>query len=381
MQSTTVPTNLTNLRVDIVGSFLRPDALKQAFDAFDAGELTPDGLQRAQDEAVAELVRTEDQHGLPIVSDGEFRRQQFMQSFTDVGGMELWLGETLQRERARKGAEVTALTKESGTEVQRPVTQRLELRRNQILDEYRAVAALTATPAKVTLIGPDRLAQRYDEQASRAVYPAVDDFVADVVRVQCEMVGQVRDAGCRYVSIDAPGYTAYVDESTLGLMRSRGQDPQRNLERSIRADNAIVEAFPGPDLRHSPVPRKRAQSMAPQRRLRRDCRAAFGGLKHQRFLLEYDDERSGGFEPLRFLPKGAIAVLGLITSKRPQLETVDELRRRIDEAARYAPLEQLALSPQCGFASGDSGQFVIGRRSVAQDRPDAGNRPRGLGLV
>jgi 5-methyltetrahydropteroyltriglutamate--homocysteine methyltransferase len=226
------------------------------------------------------------------------------------------------------------------------------------LDEYTFTASCTTRPASVTIIGPDRLSQRYNAEQSTSIYPSTQEFVNDVVAIEQRMIAELRDAGCGYVHIDAPGYTAYVDAGTLAAMRSRGEDPEKNLARSIAADNAIVQAFP--DLIFGVhLCRGNSRSMF-HRKGSYDAVAErlFGSLAHQRFLLEYDDERSGGFEPLRFVPKGKIVVLGLISTKTGRLESVDELRRRIDEAAKVLPLEQLALSPQCGFASGLEGNLL-----------------------
>ncbi len=172
------------------------------------------------------------------------------------------------------------------------------------------------------------------------------------------MVSELAEAGCRYVGIDGPGYTAYVDPDSLAAMRSRGEDPQANLSRSIAADNEIIADFPEV-IFGVHICRGNRQSMW-HREGHYDAIAEklFNGLKHQRLLLEYDTERAGGFEPLRFVPQGKIAVLGLITTKIARIETVDELRRRIDGAARYIPLEQLAISPQCGFASSLRGNLL-----------------------
>jgi 5-methyltetrahydropteroyltriglutamate--homocysteine methyltransferase len=347
-----------NLRVDLVGSFLRPQALKDAFAAFSDGTLDAAGIRAAQDVAIRALIEDEERHGLPLVTDGEFRRRQFMESFADVAGTEPWRKAIVASAAARvaNNPMPKLLEQEHGNEVRRPVTQKLKLTRNVPLDEYNFAASVATKPVKVSIIGPDRLGQRYAYEESRDVYPdGLDGFVADVVKVEQEMIEGLRAAGCRYVHIDAPGYTAYVDEGTLGTMRARGEDPQKNLERSIGADNAIVEKFPGLTFG---IHLCRGNSRSQWHRkgsYEAVAEQLFGRLAHQRFLLEYDDERSGGFEPLRFVPKGKIVVLGLITSKRPQLESVDELRRRIDEAAKYLPLEQLALSPQCGFASGIAG--------------------------
>ena len=351
--------SLDTLRVDIVGSFLRPPGLKAAETAFAAGSSNAAELHRLEDEAIAALIAQEEQHGLPIVSDGEYRRRHFMESFAQVAGMEPWYA-VLNGAAATKAPETAekpkVLDKEHGNEVRCPVTQRLELVRNAPLDEYTFAASVATRPATVTLIGPDRIGQRYAYEESRAIYPGgLDEFLGEVVRVEREMIAGLTAAGCRYVHIDGPGYTAYVDDDTLAAMRGRGEDPASNLERSIRADNAVVANFPGTTFgihlcrgnSRSQWHRKGSYEAVAEK--------LFGSLAHQRFLLEYDDERSGGFEPLRFVPKGKVVVLGLITTKRGALESMDELQRRIEEASKYLPLEQLALSPQCGFASGLAG--------------------------
>lgn len=357
MSSMMARSGLEALRVDIVGSFLRPDSLKSAFAGRASGALGEDGLRAVQDAAIRALVAKEEQHGLPIVTDGEFRRRSFMQSFAVVAGMEPWYA-VITRPSSERPPDPSEPKRELGNEVRSPVTRKLELLSNAPLDEYLFTAGVATRPASVTIIGPDRLSQRYNAEQSKAVYPGTQEFVDDVVAIEQRMIAELREAGCRYVHIDEPGYTAYVDANTLTAMRSRGEDPMQNLARSIAADNAIVNAFP--DLVFGVhLCRGNSRSMF-HRKGGYDAIAErlFGELAHQRFLLEYDDERSGSFEPLRFVPKGKIVVLGLISTKTPQLESVDELRRRIDEAAKYLPLEQLAISPQCGFASGLEGNLL-----------------------
>lgn len=342
--------NLDTLRVDFVGSFLRPSPLVDAFRRYDEGALDAAGLRAAQDDAIRSLISEQERHGLPLVNDGEFRRRQFMESFADVAGTEPWREAIRERSHNAQGDDVP-LTRVHGNEVRRPVTQRLALTRNAPLDEYRFAASVATRPVKVTLIGPDRLSQRFAYEESREFYASADALLADVVRIQREIIAGLADAGCRYVHIDAPGYTAYVDDETMAAMRARGEDPAANMERSIRADNAVIAGFPGVTFGlHLCRGNERSRW---HRRGSYDAIAErlFAAVDHQRFLLEYDDERSGGFEPLRFVPKGKTVVLGLITSKTPRVETVDELKRRIEEAARFCPIEQLALSPQCGFAS------------------------------
>ena len=208
------------------------------------------------------------------------------------------------------------------------------------------------------MLGTDRLAQTFDPTAEQSAYGSLDAFIDDLVAIERQMIGQLVEAGCPYVHIDAPSYTAYVDEGWLDAMRARGEDPASSLERSIQADNAVVEGFEGVTFgihlcrgnRQSMWHRQGAYDAIADR--------LFNTLEHDRFLLEYDTERAGGFEPLRFVPKGKIVVLGLISTKVGQLETADAIKRRIDGAARYLPLDQLALSPQCGFASSVPGNLL-----------------------
>jgi methionine synthase II (cobalamin-independent) len=360
--NTGVTDNLAYLRVDQVGSLLRPQKLKDAFAAYSLGQIEEQKLHKIQDDAIRDVVARQVAHNLPIVVDGEFRRTSFMESFAVVAGVEEWqtgvktYHEILAREDtgesvSHKGQDPILLNRKR-------VTERLRLVRNALLDDFHFTQSLADRPAKVTLISADRISQCYDSEASRLVYPTVEEFLRDVVAVERQMISGLAQAGCRYIGIDGPGYTAYVDPDSLAAMRSRGEDPQTNLARSIAADNEIIAGFPGVTFGIH-ICRGNRQSMW-HREGSYDAIAEqlFTGLEHERLLLEYDTERAGSFEALRFVPKEKIAVLGLITTKVGRVESVDALRRRIDEAARYLPLEQLAISPQCGFASSLRGNLV-----------------------
>lgn len=350
------------MRVDLVGSLLRPARLKEIFGKHGEGQASDDELHQVQDESIRDVIAAQEAHHLPIVVDGEYRRTSFMESFAVVAGVEEWQSgvktyhQTLSRKdtgesKSYKGQDPILLNRKR-------VSERLRLVRNQPLDDYQFAQKLTDRPVKVTLIGPDRITQCYDSENSRDIYPTIDEFVADVVAVERRMVGQLAEAGCRYVGIDAPGYTAYVDESSIAAMRSRGENPQANMERSIKADNEVIAHYPNVTFGIH-ICRGNRQSMW-HREGHYDAIAErlFNGLNHSRLLLEYDTERAGTFEPLRFVPKGKMVVLGLITTKSGRIETVDELKRRIEEAARYIPIEQLAISPQCGFASSIMGNLL-----------------------
>ncbi len=354
--------DLRSMRVDLVGSLLRPQSVKDAFIKYGQGRASEAELSQAQDEAIREVIAKQVAHDLPIVVDGEFHRTSFMESFSVVAGVEEWqTGVKTYHEilkRADRNETVTHKGQDPILLNRKRVTERLKLVHNSLLDHFQFAQSLTNRPVKVTLIGPDRIQQCYDSEASRPIYADTDEFLRDVVMIEQQMIGQLAQAACRYIGVDAPGYTAYVDPDSLAAMRSRGEDPDAVMTRSINADNELIERFPGL-IFGIHICRGNRQSMW-HREGHYDAIAEqlFGGLKHQRLLLEYDTERAGGFEPLRFVPKGKIAVLGLITTKVGRVETVDELRRRIDQAAAYLPLDQLAISPQCGFASSLRGNLL-----------------------
>ena len=351
------------MRTDQVGSLLRPEGLKAAFLRFGEGRLSEEGLRKAQDGAIREVVAKQEAHGVPVVTDGEYRRLNWQVSFSRVRGWDLWVGSWRHflQSPDNRGAHEKPLTRGDDAVVsfRTPATARLELEESFPLGEYRFLKTVAKGPAKVTLMGPDRVCQMCDVERSRPVYAGADEFLADVVAIQRRMVGELIEAGCGYVQIDEPSYTGYVDPPTLERIRARGEDPLRNLTRAIEADNAVIEGLKGKATFGLHICRGNRASMWHREGKYDDiAETLFGGLKYDRLLLEYDTERAGGFEPLRYVPKGAIAVLGLITTKTGRVETVDELRRRIEEASRFLPLEQLALSPQCGFASGIGGNFL-----------------------
>ena len=358
--------SLDTIRTDVVGSLLRPKAWKEARLRFDAGMLSREELARVELDCLKQHLALQERIGLDVVSDGEISRLNFQDSFgLAVRGYET-AGETV-RTHENRAAGGTPLARwdipdlaAPGTPVvhRRPVREKLSLTKNVPLEEYQRAAPLARKPLKVSLIGPDRITQRFDHAASKAVYPTVDAFVADVVAIQRRMIRGLVDAGCRYVHIDEPGYTAYVDEPSMAAMRGRGEDPQQNMTRSMKANAELMKGFEGVTFgvhlcrgnQRSMWHREGAYDAIAER--------LFNELPHQRFLLEYDSPRAGGFAPLRFVPKGKIVVLGLVSTKVPELESMDELQRRVDEAAKYLPLEQLAVSPQCGFGSDVSGNLV-----------------------
>jgi 5-methyltetrahydropteroyltriglutamate--homocysteine methyltransferase len=351
---------LAQIRNDVVGSLLRPGSLKEARRRYDAGQISLAELRAIEDQSIRQAVQLQEQAGLSVVTDGEYRRLNFQDSFGEsVTGYDAGKPSLEFYEQRVAGSsplrrwEIPDQGEQKGTAVaqRRPVAEKISLARNVPADEFRFLRRVARTPGKVALIGPDRIAQRFDWQNSKAVYSGLDEFVDDVVKVEREIIRGLIDEGCRYVQIDAPGYTAYVDPPSLQAMRARGEDSNENFSRSLRADNALIDGFDDVTFgihlcrgnQRSMWHREGSYDAIAERLLNE--------LKHDRFLLEYDTPRAGGFEPLRFLPKGKMIVLGLVSTKVAPLETVDALMRRVDEASRYVSLEQIAISPQCGFSS------------------------------
>ena len=358
---------LAKIRNDVVGSLLRPAELKQARQRYDDGKASLEELRQVEDCKIRSALRLQEGLGLAVVTDGEYRRLNFQDSFGEsVSGYDAGRASLRFYEQRVEGSnplqrwEIPVRGEGKGTAVsqRRRVVERLRLVRNTPLEEYRFVSRVTEKPAKVTLIGPDRIAQRFDWQNSTAVYPSVDDFMADVVKIQREMIRGLVEAGCRYVQIDAPGYTAYVDPRSLQSMQARGEDPNENFSRSLKADNQVLEGFDNVTFGIH-LCRGNQRSMWHREGSYDDiAERLLNELKHDRFLFEYDTPRAGGFEPLRFLPRGKVVVLGLVSTKVPQLEKIEDLKRRIDAASQYAPLDQLAISPQCGFSSDVVGNLI-----------------------
>lgn len=348
--------SLDRMRVDNLGSMLRPQTLKQAFARHQKGEISDGELRQAQDDAIRNLVAHQERRNLPIIVDGEFRRTIFMESFAEVLGFDEW-GTRLAKARTSRSLADTDQEKANAPSSMAltPATEPLQLRRNRPLAEYEFAQELTKRPVKTTLIGPDRIFQAYDSGRSVGVYDESQLFLDDVVRVEREIVSGLRDAGCRYVHIDAPGYTAYVDPASQEKFRSRGLDREKMIRQTIDAENAVIADFPGVTFGIHICRGNERSHWHREGTYDAIAEQLFSGLEHQRLLLEYDSERAGSFAPLRFVPNGKTVVLGLISTKVGVLETRDELHRRIDDAARYVPIEQLAISTQCGFASSIEG--------------------------
>jgi 5-methyltetrahydropteroyltriglutamate--homocysteine methyltransferase len=367
---------LRALRVDQVGSLAGPPALHALVEDNALGKVSDAKLSRAQDDAIRQVILKQEAIGFPVLTDGEFRRRNFQESFgAAVSGYDL--PADVKRSYIERQNEITKEAFQRAEQAfdaagpaiahRTPVRERLKLVRNVPLEEYKFSASVATRPVKETLVSVDRISQRFAHEKSKDVYADMDEFVADVVAIEREMVAQLVAAGCTYIQIDAPGYTAYGDAVSLERMRSRGEDPQENLERAIRADNAVIAGFGdvvfgihlcrGNPRTSDPATGKVLAQWHREGHYDAYAERLFSSLDHDRILLEYDSDRAGGFEPLRFIPKGKIAVLGLVTTKSEVVESLELLQRRIAEASGHLPLDQLALSPQCGF--GGVGTSVV----------------------
>jgi len=366
-----VLSDLSKLRIDHIGSLVRPAKLKEAFARHDRKQASFEELRQAQDDAIRGVIHKQEEHGLPVVTDGEFRRHNFQESFSEcVTGFDVPQDVSSYYEKRNVNENPLERAEQNFDEAgpaivtRRAAVERLKLIRNLPLEEFRFAQSVATAPVKVTVLGPDRIAQRFKWETSLSVYKGLDEFVEHVVQIERQIIAELVNAGCKYIQIDAPGYTAYVDKISLERMRRRGEDPERNFQRSIEADNALIEGFSGVTFGIH-ICRGNARTIDPatgklvpqwHREGAYDAIAEklFNTLKHQRILLEYDSERAGGFEPLRLVTKDKFIVLGLVSTKSSDMESIDELKQRIDQASEFLPLEQLALSPQCGFGGIDS---------------------------
>ena len=338
------------LRCEGIGSLLRPAYLVDARHRLERGESTPADFKRIEDRAVDEAVALQEAAGLDVVTDGEQRRYAFfghlveaLDGFDKSGGWAITF-------RDQHGDQLT---------LDRPVVvEKLRWRRQMSVEEFTYLRGRCRLPVKVTLVSAQQAAAYYDPDKSRAAYATRDGYLADLVDfTRCE-IQELGRLGCEYIQIDAPQYAALLDESIREGYRRRGSDPDRMLDACIELDNAIIDGHRGITFGIH-ICRGNYQSMFyASGGYDRIARQVFQRARFHRFLLEYDDERSGSFEPLRHLPEDRIVVLGLVSTKTSRLETASDLQARIAEAARVVPLDRLALSPQCGFASTSEGNRV-----------------------
>ncbi|MGA9885414.1 MAG: cobalamin-independent methionine synthase II family protein [Candidatus Acidiferrales bacterium] len=340
-------------RADQIGSLLRPPDLLAAR----SNGTGPETLRALEDRHILRVLSKQKELGFEIFSDGELRRRNFMSTFTDaVEGFDF--GDSLPRQwGASDASHVPPVARVTGV-----VNRKL-----------RSIQTITATelpflqqhsPGDIKMLLPSATqfpAISFKKGITDRVYKSHSELLWDIVEIMKQDFAALVSAGVKYIQIDAPRYSYYLDPKWREWIRAEmNQDPEAALDEAIRADNACLEAArkPGVVLAVHLCRGNNRSHWYASGGYDAIAEKLFGGLQVDRFLLEYDDERSGTFEPLRFVPKDKIVVLGLISTKKPQLETVDEIAARIDEAAKFFPLENLTLSPQCGLASTAEGNLL-----------------------
>jgi 5-methyltetrahydropteroyltriglutamate--homocysteine methyltransferase len=340
---------MATYRSDVVGSLLRPQYLKEARKKRASGELTPVEFKKIEDRAVDEAIDTQLKAGLDVITDGEMRRYAFYGHLVDsVEGYDKFGGWAIPF-HDDQGNEVV---------IKRPVVVS-KLRRVRPLceEEFVYLRAKTEHPAKVTIISAQQAAAYFDAEKSKGAYTTIDAYLADLVDILKTEVEELIRLGCTYIQIDSPQYTGLLDPEIREGYRKRGNDPDKLLDRCIELDNAVIGNHPGVTFGLH-MCRGNNQSKYYASGGYDPIASVFRRTKFNNFLLEYDDDRSGGFEPLKHVPEDRTVVLGLITSKKPKLESKDELKGRIEEASKYVPMDRLALSTQCGFASTEEGNLL-----------------------
>ncbi|MGW8374616.1 5-methyltetrahydropteroyltriglutamate--homocysteine S-methyltransferase [Streptomyces sp. ODS28] len=354
-------------RADHVGSLLRPAALKRARDAHAAGTLSAGELAAAEDEAVRAAVRMQAEAGLRSATDGEFRRSSWHMDFIyALGGVSRVEDDSLR---------IKFHNDEGGVEFAPPSAQvdgRLRLERTIFGEDFaflRDAVGPGVTP-KLTIPSPSMVHYRGGRAAiDDALYPDMDRFWTDLTDAYAEQVRAVYDLGCRYLQLDDTSLAYLNDPEQRRHIASIGGDPEHQHETYIANINRAIEARPaGMRVTTHMCRGNFASSWVASGGYDFVAEALFSDLDVDGFFLEFDDERSGTFAPLRFVPKGKRVVLGLVTSKRPELESKDELKRRVEEASQYVDADQLCLSPQCGFSSTVEGNNLTEADQLAKLR-------------
>ncbi len=337
-------------RADHVGSLLRPAALKDARAKFAKGEIDAAALTAVEDREIERVIKKQEEVGLKSVTDGEFRRSWWHLDF-------LWGLDGVEKHVLEGGVAFAGMnTRGEGVKV----TGKIGYSGHPMIEHFKFVAAHTKQTSKITIPAPSALYGRpVKPTIDGNVYPKLDAMFDDLGQAYKKAVRAFADAGCRYLQLDEVFVAMLCDEKYRQQMRDRGDDPEKLGPLYAHLINTAM----------SDIPADMTITMHMCRGNYRSTYQGAGGYEAVQeilfnkinvhgFFMEYDSERAGGFEPLKLLPKGKTVVLGLVTSKSGTLETKDEIKRRIDEAAKFAPLEQLCLSPQCGFASTEEGNTL-----------------------
>jgi 5-methyltetrahydropteroyltriglutamate--homocysteine methyltransferase len=347
------------LRADHIGSFLRPAELLEA-----RRKASPEELRKMEDLHIQRVLAKQKELGFEVATDGEFRRRNFMSDFTDaVEGFDLAdaVGRSWQADQGA-GAPVSSVT---GI-----VTSKLRQVRPLTGHELPFLKANSPLPIKMTLPSATQFpAIAFKRGITEKVYKDHSALLWDIVEIMKADLQKLSAEGVKYIQIDAPRYSYYMDPKWRAWIKTELQvEPDAALEEAVRADNACLRAArrDGVTLGMHLCRGNNRSHWYAEGGYDAIAEKLFGTLEVDRFLLEYDDERSGTFEPLRFIPKGKTVVLGLVSSKVPRMEDSAQLMKRVEEASHYVPMENLALSPQCGFASTAEGNLLTEDRQWAK---------------
>ena len=351
-----MPRTKPPFRADHVGSLLRPAVLKQARARRERGEISAEELKTIEDREIEAVIRKQEEAGLRSVTDGEFRRAFWNYDFLgQLDGVEAYLGE---RKIKFQGPQPKPM-------MLRVIGKFGGYRAHPMIEHFKFVAAHAkattnkATP-KMTVPSPSSLHFRYGRDAVPVeIYPDMDDFYRDLGEGYRKALRAFSDAGCRYLQLDEVNFTYLCDPKLRAFVANRGEDPETLPHVYARMINAALSDVAPDVTRAMHLCRGNFQStFVASGGYEPVAEILFNEINIDAYFMEYDSDRAGGFAPLRFVPKGKMVVLGLVTSKSGTLESKDELKRRIDQAARYIDLDQLCLSPQCGFASTEEGNIL-----------------------
>jgi 5-methyltetrahydropteroyltriglutamate--homocysteine methyltransferase len=356
MATSRVPTNA----VDHVGSLKRPPELVQAWRAWEDGKLPIEQLRKVQDDTIRDAVAMQEKLGLPIVTDGEFRRGGWSRGFLNaVEGFEF------------RGSKLVFRNDEGfSTPSPAPMTTK-PIKRKQpiVVDDYRFIASVAKNRVKVTMPTPSHMHfGQFKEAVDVKVYPDVEKYWDDLIAVFRQEIAELYAAGCRYLQLDEVPLALLCDDKIRAVAKSEGDDPDKLAARYIDVLNRAVADRPADMTIGMHLCRGNMESLwmgdggyAPI------AEALFNRADVDAFLLEYDSARAGDFGPLQHLPAGKRAYLGIISTKNPALESVDELLHRLDEASRFAPMDRLGICPQCGFASAAMSKFAVKPSKLTPD--------------
>ncbi len=349
---------------DHVGSLLRPAALLAAREALDRSEIDSASFKAIEDRAVDDVVALQERAGCEVVTDGELRRLSFQsqiaESIDGFGTWDLeaflwgeWYGDDLEDWHRPRPPDIG-------------VTGKLTRRRHLSAEEFTYLRGRTERVAKVTLPSPSLLANFWSPERSAGVYPTLDAFLADVTEILQREVEELARLGCRYIQLDAPHYPLLIDPATRDFYERQGWSVEAWLARGIELDNAVMAAAPNVTFGFHLCRGNQGSRYLVSGGYEPIAGQIFSGIRADRLLLEYDDERSGDFQPLRHVPDDKMVVLGVVTTKHGRLETEPALVARVEEAGRLIDLERLAISPQCGFSTSVVGNALTEDQQAAK---------------